>query len=239
MDPDTRAALCLVSTATVTTQLFKRGFRSLHMTGVRPVSRARRMVGEAMTLRCIPAREDLDVLEGFEDPMHPQRRAFETASAGQVLVIDARGVMHAASAGHILITRLMRRGAAGLVTDGALRDSPLYEEMDFPVYAGGASPALNLIAHHSVDIDVPIGCGGVPVYPGDVIVGDEEAVVVIPRHLADEVARDALAQERLERFVLSKIDAGAPLPGTYPPDEVTLRDYGSWKDDTEDDRPQR
>ncbi len=239
MDAEIRAALCRVSTATLTTQLFKRGLRGMHMTGVQPMSSGRRLVGEATTLRCIPSREDLDVVEAFDDPAHPQRRAFELIKPGQVLVIDARGVTRAAAAGHILITRLMRRGAAGIVTDGALRDSVSYRDMDLPVYAAGGSPALNLVMHHAVDIDVPVGCGGVPVFPGDVVVGDEEGVVVIPRHLAGEVAQDALAQERLERFVLGKIRAGAPLPGTYPPDADTLREYRSWKDDPEprpDDR---
>jgi regulator of RNase E activity RraA len=142
--------------------------------------------------------------------------------------MDARGETRAASAGHILVTRLLRRGAAGLVTDGALRDSPAIAATDFPVYAAGASPTLNLAQHHAVDIGVPIGCGGVPVFPGDVVVGDEEAVVVLPRHLAAEVARDAAEQERLETFVLEKVDGGAPLTGTYPPSAATQDEYRRW-----------
>ena len=223
------------STATVTTQLFKRGLRRMHMVGVGPVSRRRRLMGEALTLRYIPAREDLDVVEVFQDPGHPQRRAIELAQPGQVLVIDARGDIRAAAAGHILATRLLRRGAAGLVTDGGLRDSPAIAAMDFPVYAAAASPAMNLTVHHAVDIDVPIGCGGVPVFPGDVVLGDAEAVVVIPRHLALEVARDAAEQERLESFVLDKIERGAPLPGTYPPSAATLDEYRVWRE--RGDRP--
>ena len=228
LPPETWQWLAQASTATVTTQLFKRGLRRMHLVGVRPVSRRRRLMGEALTLRYIPAREDLDVVEVFQNPEHPQRRAIELARPGQVLVIDARGDTRAASAGHILATRLCRRGAAGLVTDGALRDLPAIAAMEFPVYAAAASPAMNLTVHHAVDIGVPIGCGGVPVFPGDVVLGDEEAVVVIPRHLAPEVARDAAEQERLEAFILAKVEGGAPLPGTYPPDAQTLEEYRAW-----------
>jgi regulator of RNase E activity RraA len=220
--------LAEASTATVTTQLFKRGLRRMHLVGVSPVSRGRRLVGEALTLRYIPAREDLDVVEVFQNPEHPQRKAIELTGPGQVLVMDARGDTRAASAGHILVTRLQQRGAAGLVTDGALRDSPAIAEMTFPVYAGGASPAMNLTVHHAVDINVPIGCGGVPVFPGDVVLGDEEGVVVIPRHLAVDVARDAAEQERLETFLLEKVQKGAALPGTYPPGPKTLEEYRAW-----------
>ena len=178
---ETWAWLGEASTATLTTQLFKRGLRGMHLVGVRPVSRRRRMSGVALTLRYIPSREDLDTLDVFQSPEHPQRRAIELTGPGHVLVMDARGETRAASAGHILVTRLLRRGAAGLVTDGALRDSPAIAETDFPVYAAGSSPTLNLAQHHAVDIGVPIGCGGVPVFPGDVVAGDEEAVVVLPR----------------------------------------------------------
>jgi len=228
LSPEVWTCLARTSTATLTTQLFKRGLRRMHLHGVGPVSRRRRMAGVALTLRYIPSREDLDVVEVFQNPEHPQRRAIELAGPGHVLVMDARGETRAASAGHILVTRLLRRGAAGLVTDGALRDSPAIAETDFPVYAAGPSPTLNLAHHHAVDIGVPIGCGGVPVFPGDVVVGDDEAVVVLPRHLAAEVARDAAEQERLEAFVLEKIDGGAPLSGTYPPSPATLEEYRRW-----------
>jgi regulator of RNase E activity RraA len=228
LPPEVWQWLARASSATLTTQLFKRGLRRMHLVGLRPVTRRRRLMGEAETLRFIPAREDLDVIEVFQNPEHPQRKAIELAQPGQVLVMDARGDTRAASAGHILVTRLLRRGAAGLVTDGALRDSGAIAEMDFPVYAAAASPAMNLTVHHAVDINVPIGCGGVPVFPGDVVVGDEEGVVVIPRHLAAEVARDAAEQERLESFILEKVARGAALPGTYPPNAQTLEEYRDW-----------
>ncbi len=123
----------------------------------------------------------------------------------------------------------MVRGVAGLVSDGPVRDSGAIAAMDLPVYCAGGSAPLNLIHHHAIDLNVPIGCGGVAVYPGDVIVGDDEGVVVIPRHLADEVARDAAEQEIMEAFVLERIEAGAALPGTYPPDAETRAAYAEWR----------
>jgi len=226
LDSTGREALHHVGTATITTQLLDRGLRNTFLQGPRPLHPQRtRMVGEAFTLRCIPAREDLDVLSVFRDYDHPQRTAIETAPPGSVLVVDARGQTRAASLGHILATRFRQRGGAGIVTDGAVRDLAGFTRLDLPTYAAGASPTTNLAQHHVVDMQLPIGCAEVPVYPGDVIVGDEDGVVCIPRHLAAEVARDAMEQERLEEFVLSRIEEGRPLRGTYPPDQQTLADY--------------
>ncbi len=224
MTPETLQLLRTISTASITTLLFKRGLRNVYVQGVLPVTPAEaspNMVGPAMTLRYIPAREDLDHVGVFADPMHPQRRAVETAPAGCVLVMDCRGDARVASGGEILMTRLKVRGAAGMVTDGGIRDSQPIARMGFPVFAAKPSAPLNLALHHAVDIDVPIGCGGVAVYPGDIVVGDPDGVVVIPAHLVDEVARDGVEQEALEAFLLQRIADGAPLPGTYPPDEKT------------------
>ena len=227
---ETMDRLRLVSTATLTTQLFKRGLRNAFMQGVRPLGRYDgNLVGPAFTLRNIPAREDLDHTGVYENPEHPQRKAIETVPAGCVLVIDCRGDARSASAGGILAQRLMVRGAAGLVTDGGLRDTPEIAERAFPVYCKAPSAPISLIGHHAVDINVPIACGGVAVYPGDVIVGDAESVVVVPAHLADEVSVDAFEQESLERFVLQEIAAGRPLPGTYPPNAETKARYEEWK----------
>jgi regulator of RNase E activity RraA len=221
--------LSRASTATVTTQLFKRGLRNTFLYGVRPLNRAHAsFVAEAVTLRYIPAREDLDVLAVFDDYDHPQRRAIETTGPGQVLVMDCRGEGRAASAGEILITRLLRRGAAGVVSDGSFRDSPALQRLPFPVFCGSVSATTNLALHHAVDIQVPISCAGVPVYPGDVLVADEEGVVCVPRHLAAEIAQPAADQQLQEEFILEKIQAGAPLRGTYPPDEATLKEYQQW-----------
>ena len=227
----TQEKLRHVSTATVCTQLFKRGFRNVFIQGISRLTKPSggNMVGPAYTMRNIPAREDLDVITVFENPEHPQRKAIETVPPGHVLVLDCRGETRAASGGQILTTRLRVRGAAGLVSDGPVRDSGAIAAMDFPVYCAGGSAPLNLIHHHAADLNVPIGCGGVPVYPGDILVGDDEGVAVIPQHLADEVAADAAEQEILEVFVLERVEAGARLPGTYPPNAETRAAYAQWR----------
>lgn len=226
VDAATLEALRAVSTATITTQLMARGLRNTFLPGLVPLNPAQtRLVGEAFTLRCIPSREDLDQLSVYQDYDHPQRKAIESVPPGAVLVVDARRQTRAASLGHILATRLLRRGAAGVVTDGAVRDSAGFAELALPAFAAGASATTNLAQHHAVDLNVPIGCAEVPVYPGDIMVGDRDGVVCVPRHLAAEVAAAAVEQERLEEFVLARIESGAPLRGTYPPDEVTLAQY--------------
>src|SRR5579875_2135489 len=208
--PETLERLRTVSTATLTTQMFKRGFRNVFMQGVRRLGhKGANMVGPAFTLRYIPAREDLDQLSVFADPEHPQRKAIETTPPGHVLVMDCRGDARAASGGQILMTRLQVRGVAGMVTDAGVRDSGPIAEMEMPVYCAGPSAPLNLVHHHAVETGVPIGCGGVAVYPGDIIVGDADGVVVIPRALVDEVARDAAEQEELEEFIVQRIANGA------------------------------
>jgi len=221
MDPRTRELLSQASTATITTQLLARGLRNTFLHGIKPLN-GRRLIGPAFTLRYIPAREDIDVLAVFKDYEHPQRKAIESVPPGHVLVMDCRGQTRAASAGNILATRLQVRGAAGLVTDGTLRDTPEMKQLELPVFTTGASPLTNLAQHHAVDMQIPIGCAEVPVYPGDIMVGDEEGVVCIPAHLADEIAEPAAQQESLERFILQEIENGRPLKGTYPPDEDTL-----------------
>jgi regulator of RNase E activity RraA len=223
--------LRLVSTATLTTQLFKRGLRNAFMQGVRPLGRYDgNLVGPAFTLRNIPAREDLDTVSVFSNPEHAQRKAIEIAPEGYVLVIDCRGDTRAACAGQILATRLMKRGVAGLVGDGGIRDAgPIGEMLRFPVFCAGPSAPLNLARHHAVESNVPIGCGGVAVYPGDIIVGDRDGVVVIPHAMADAVAGDAAEQEALEEFLLERVTDGAALPGTYPPDESTRIAYEAWR----------
>ncbi len=218
--------LARASTATIQTQLFKRGLRNTFLFGLRPANPdCASFVGEAFTLRYIPAREDLDVLAAFDDPHHPQRVAIEEVRPGQVLVMDCRQDPRAASGGNILMTRLKVRGAVAMVTDASIRDAPEIAQMDLPVFAAGVSATVNLSLHHAVDMQVPIGCAGVPVYPGDVLVGDAEGVVVVPRHLAAEIAAPAAEQQALEEFVLAKIESGAPLAGTYPPNDQTLAEF--------------
>ncbi len=223
------ARLSAVSTATLTTQLLRLGFRNTFMSGVQPLCAGPHMVGYARTLRYIPAREDLDLHSEIDNRTNVQRVAVETIGMRDVLVIDARGEIGAASLGHILATRLQQRGAAGLVTDGALRDTPSIVAMDFPVYARAAHARMSFLLHHPVDMDVPIGCGGVMVQPGDVVVGDAEGVVVIPIAVAEDVAHTGWAQEQLESFLLFRIRYGASLIGVYPPEEDTLHAYEQWQ----------
>ncbi|MFM0155782.1 ribonuclease activity regulator RraA [Paraburkholderia sediminicola] len=222
-----------VSTATLTTQLFKRGLRNVFLQGVvplvKPAPGAPNLVGPAFTLRNIPAREDLDHVGIFQDPDHPQRKAVETAPPGSVLVQDCRGERAVASVGSILALRLAKRGVAGMVSDGPVRDSGTIAELGLPLWCAGASAPLNLAKHHAVDMNVPIACGGVPVYPGDIVVADADGVVIVPREMATEVARDATEQEQLEVFITQRIEEGRPLRGTYPPNEETLAAYAQWR----------
>jgi len=225
-----REALKRVSTATLTTVLFKRGLRNVFIQGVFLLNRsAPRMVGEAYTLRYIPAREDLDLLGAFEGRGHPQREAIEACPPGQVLVMDARRDASAATGGDILMTRLMVRGVAGVVTDGGLRDSQTIEKLPWPAYCGARSAPLNLVRHHAVDSQVPIGCGGVAVYPGDVVVGDEEGVVVIPSKMAEEVAAEAAAQNEFEEWVEARVKEGRSIFGLYAPSAETKAEFEAWK----------
>lgn len=230
MDAGTVERLRRVSTATLTTQLFKRGLRNAFMQGVQPLGQYdTNLVGPAFTLRNIPAREDIDTVAVFADPEHPQRKAIEVTPAGHVLVIDCRGDARAACAGEILLTRLMTRGVAGLVADGGIRDAGPIAGMPFPVYCAGASAPLNLARHHAVEFNVPIGCGGVAVYPGDTIVCDRDGAVVIPSAMTDQVALEAAEQEELETFLLERVAGGAALAGTYPPNEATRVAFMEWR----------
>ena len=230
LSSDSRAALKKVSTATLTTVLFKRGFRNTFVQGVFLLNReSPRMVGEAYTLRYIPAREDLDQLGAFEGRGHPQREAIEACPPGQVLVMDARRDASAATGGDILMTRLMVRGVAGVVTDGGLRDSPTIERLAWPAYCGARSAPLNLVRHHAIDSQVPIGCGGVAVYPGDIVVGDAEGVVVIPAQIANEVAEEAARQTEFEDWVEARVKEGRSIFGLYPPSPETRAEFESWK----------
>ena len=232
LTPQTRTRLKAVSVATLTTCLFKRGLRNQLVQDVRPLNPAAGpMVGEAFTLRCIPAREDLDTLDVFKDPTHPQRQAVEACPAGAVFVVDSRKDSRAASAGAILVARLMVRGVAGIVTDGGFRDSHEIAQLAIPAYCQRPSPPPNLALHHAIDVDVPIGCGDVPVYPGDVVVGDAEGVVIIPAPLAAEIAEEAVAQTAYEDFVTEEVLKGRSIVGLYPATEEKARtDFAAWRE---------
>jgi len=231
LQPSTRDQLLKVSTATLCTALFKRGLRNQFIQDVRPLNvQLPNMVGEAFTLRYIPAREDLNPISVFQDRSHPQRVAVEQCPPGAVMVFDSRKNPRAASAGSILVTRLKVRGCAGVVTDGGFRDSPEIAEMGFPAYHHRPSAPTNLTLHQALDINVPIGCGDVAVFPGDVMVGDREGVVVIPAHLADEIAHEATEMTAFEDFVTEKVLEGRSILGLYPPtEEQSKLDFEAWR----------
>lgn len=231
LKPTTRAQLMGASTATLCTALFKRGLRHQFIQDVRPLrADLPNMVGEAYTLRYMPAREDLNTIEVFKNREHPQRKAVEECPPGAVFVIDSRKDARAASAGNILVTRLLKRGVAGIVTDGGFRDSPEMAKLPFPVYHQRPAAPTNLTVHQAIDINVPIGCGDAPVFPGDVIVGDAEGVVVIPAHLADEVAAEAVEMTAFEDFVQERVLAGQSILGLYPPtDEANRVAFEAWR----------
>src|SRR6516164_5203165 len=227
----TRNKLKTVSTATVSTALFKRGFRIQCIQDVHPLSANQpTMVGEAFTLRYMPAREDLNKLDVFRDRTHPQRKAIEDCPAGAVLVMDSRKDARAASAGAILVTRLMKRGVAGVVTDGGFRDSGEIAKLGFPAYYHRPRAPTNLTLHQAIDVNVPIGCGDAPVFPGDVILGDADGVIVIPAHLADEIASETFEMTAFEDFVAEEVGKGRGIFGLYPAtDEQTLKDFAAWR----------
>ena len=217
IDQSTLSKLKLVSTPTLATALYKRGLRNQMIQGVLPLGPiAQSMVGVAMTLRYIPAREDLNPISVFLDPQHPQRAAIEACPPGAVLVMDSRGDPRAASAGGILVRRLMMRGAAGIVTDGGFRDSAEIAGMAMPAFHQRPSAPTNLTLHQAIDINVPIGCGGAPVFPGDIIVGDADGVIVVPADIAAELADEATAMTVYEDFVVAMVSEGRSIIGLYP-----------------------
>lgn len=233
MDTALRDKLLSVSVATLATALFKRGLRNQVIQGVHPVkAKGINMVGPAYTLRYIPAREDRNQLVEFRSPEHPQRVAVESCPAGHILVMDSRKDPRAASAGDILVTRLMVRGVAGVVTDGGFRDAATIGNLDIPAYHTRPSSPTNLTLHEALDLNVPIGCGDVAVFPGDILVGDDDCVIVIPQAIAQEVADEAVEMTAYEDFVVEKVKSGTPIIGLYPrtKDEFT-REFAAWRKD--------
>ncbi|RLT44896.1 MAG: ribonuclease activity regulator RraA [Chloroflexi bacterium] len=232
LSDDAKAKLRQVSTATLTSQLGKHGLRNTFLAGLYPLRPDLRMVGYAFTLRFIPAREDL-ADELYDNTKNVQRLAVEAVGMEDVLVIDARNDTSSASLGHILGTRITVRGAAGLVTDGALRDTPGFRTLPLPAYIRAAHANTSFVAHHPAEMQVPIGCAGVAVIPGDVIVGDGEGVVVIPSQMAESVAHAAFEQEVREKFFQEKISNGASILGVYPPNEAILAEFERWRKEKE------
>jgi regulator of RNase E activity RraA len=223
LSDETRNKLKTISTATVATALYKRGFRTQCIQDVHPLGPDQpTLVGEAFTLRYMPAREDLNQLSVFRDRAHPQRKAVEDCPPGAVLVMDSRKDARAASAGAILVTRLMQRGVAGVITDGGFRDSVEIAKLGFPAYHHRPSAPTNLTLHQAIEINGPIGCGDAPVFP--------DGVIVIPAHLADEIANEAFEMTVFEDFVTAQVQKGKSILGLYPAtDDQTMVDFAAWR----------
>jgi regulator of RNase E activity RraA len=231
MDAAIKAKLEKITTATLTTVLLKKGLRNVWMRGPQPFSpaaRGKRLVGPAFTLRFVPAREDLATPESWSSPIST-RAAIEAMPEGCICVADAMGVTDAGIFGDILCARMVKRGVAALVTDGAVRDVAGVNGTGLPVWcAGGAAPpsvaGLTFVAWQQ-----PIGCGGVAVFPDDVVVVDDDGAVLIPQALAEAVANEGTEQERLEAWIVSKVEAGEKLPGLYPPNAENKARYEAEK----------
>ncbi len=230
MDLDTKAiaTLSAVSTATLTTVLLKMGLRNVWMRGTRPLQPGQaRIVGRAFTLRFVPAREDLATPESWSSPIST-RAAIEAMPAGCVAVVDAMGVTDAGVFGDILCARMHKRGVAAMVTDGVVRDVAGVLGTTLPVWCQGGAAPPSVAGLTFVGWQEPVGCGGVAVFPDDVVVADQDGAVLIPQALLDEVLAVAPAQERLEEWIMGEVDAGAALPGLYPPNAENKARYEAW-----------
>ncbi len=222
-----RQLLSSVGTATVTAQLHRRGIRSTFLSGLKPLLPDQSMVGRARTLRYVAVRED--VLNAAGPGIGSQRRASESVEEGDVLIMEARGVPDAGTVGDIYAARAYHRGAVGIVTDGALRDTAGIAALGRPVYHQSSHGSTWRRHHMPFSCDEPITCAGVYVEPGDVVVGDTDGAVVIPQALVDEVARDCVAQEERERFAFERVQAGEPTHGIFPLSDERRADFEEWK----------
>jgi regulator of RNase E activity RraA len=217
LDEKTAAALSGITTATLTTVLLKKGLRNVWLRGTRPLHAGyKRIVGPAFTLRFVPAREDLATPESWSSPVST-RAAIEAMPAGCVAVVDAMGITDAGIFGDILCARMKIRGVAALVTDGVVRDLAGVLATGLPVWCSGAAAPPSVAGLTFVNWQEPIACGGVAVFPNDVIVVDEDGAVVIPQALLHDVVEKAVEQEQMEAWIIGEVQAGAPLPGLYPP----------------------
>lgn len=227
--PATRDKLARVGTANIANALLMRGLRKTYMLGIAPLSQDQaQMVGPAYTLRFIPSREDIDTMANYSRTDNLHRRAIEECPPGHVLVIDTNGNADASSAGDLMAARMRRRGVAGVVTEGGFRDTPAIRKTGLPAYQYRSAPPATPIAMHPVELNRPIGCAGVAVYPGDVLVGDGEGVVVIPRHLVEEVAEDAIAAVEYEAFAELQIARGRTLFEVFPATAQSRKEYDAW-----------
>ncbi len=229
LDPDIVRTLSGISTATLTTVLLKKGLRNVWMRGTIPIDRKQpRQVGRAFTLRFVPAREDLATPESWSSPIST-RAAIEAMPAGCIAVVDAMGVTDAGIFGDILCSRMKKRGVAALVTDGVVRDIDGVSGTGLPVWCSGVAAPASVAGLTFVNWQEPIGCGGVAVFPNDVVVTDNDGAVLIPAKLLDEVTALAVEQERLESWIMKEVENGAALPGLYPPNAENKARYEASK----------
>jgi regulator of RNase E activity RraA len=228
LDPKLIAALDGVSTATITTVLLKKGLRNVWMRGTKPIRAGQpRLIGRAFTLRFVPAREDLATPESWSSPIST-RAAIEAMPEGCITVVDAMGVTDAGIFGDILCARMAKKGVAGLVTDGVVRDLAGVLGTGLPVWCQGAAAPASVAGLTFVAWQQPIGCGGVAVFPDDLIMVDDDGAVVIPAKLVDDVVATAAEQERMEAWIMGEVNGGAALPGLYPPNAENKARYEAW-----------
>ncbi len=226
---ETRAALMKSSTANLANALLKRGFRNTLMLGINPLSPGQpKMIGPAFTLRFIPSREDIDTMDAYSRDDNKHRGVMEICPKGSVLVIDAFGNTRASSMGDMMALRLKTRGVEGVVTDGGFRDVPAFIKIGLPAFQQRSAAPATPLSMHPLEWNVPIGCAGVCVYPGDIIVGDGDGVVVIPRYLVDEVAHEAAEAEMYEEFVAWHLERGRSLIGLFPANVASKEEYNRW-----------
>ena len=229
LDPALKARLETISTATLTTVLLKKGLRNVWLRGALPfMGDTRRVAGRAFTLRFVPAREDLATPESWSSP-RSTRGAIEDMPEGVIAVVDAGGVPDAGIFGDILCARMVKRGVAALITDGVIRDAVGVRGTGLPVWCAGVAAPPSVAGLTFVGWQEPVGCGGVAIFPDDVIVADEDGAVVIPQALVEEVAALGVEQEALEAWVVSEVEAGRPLPGLYPPNAETQERYRAFR----------
>jgi len=230
MSDKARELYARATTASLTAQLIKRGMRTRGIANIAPVNPATpRFFGPAYTLRYIPMREDLASGAAMADPENPQRKSIEVVPPGHVLIVDTRGMDVSGTFGDILVARLRVRGVAAVVSDGPMRDIEEMRKMDFPVFACGNAAPPSYASMIAADAQVPIGCGGVAVFPGDIVIGDADGVVVLPADIAEDVARDAVEQDQIEAWIRQRIEGGDSIVGVYPPNEKTKAEYEAWK----------
>ncbi|QJR14035.1 ribonuclease activity regulator RraA [Usitatibacter palustris] len=229
LDPKVVSTLSQVTTATLTTILLKKGLRNVWMRGTRPLNPGQpRLVGPAFTLRFVPAREDLATPESWSKPIST-RSAIEAMPEGCIVVADAMGVTDAGIFGDILCARMKKKGVAGLVTDGVLRDVAGIRTTHLPIWCQGAAAPPSVAGLTFINWNEPIGCGGVAVFPEDVVVVDEDGAVVVPKAFVDDIVAAAPEQERLEAWIMAEVEKGAALPGLYPPNAENKARYEASK----------